>query len=145
MALPPPIAEPLHASPRRSSSNTAGSGEDQRGTIPPITCRFAHRNAKRSAPQRISLTASEWEGRIGRRWLNIAGIVVLVVGIVLLIGYSLRYLGPSGRFRWGSWRASRCSARVGSWSVSRPTVPLRERCSEADGHWAISPSMPPIT
>jgi hypothetical protein len=45
--------------------------------------------------------ASDWEGRFGRLWLNVIGVVVLVVGIVLLIGYSLRYLGPSGKVATG--------------------------------------------
>jgi hypothetical protein len=61
--------------------------------------------------------AAEWESRIGRRWLNVIGIVVLVVGIVLLIGYSLRYLGPPGRI--GIGFATGAALLLGGWWLEK--------------------------
>jgi len=48
---------------------------------------------KPSAPQRsISL-----EERLGQNWLNKLGIVTLVIGLALFLGYQLRLLGPAGK------------------------------------------------
>lgn len=44
---------------------------------------------------------ADWETRIGRGWLNIIGIVVLVVGLVLLIQQTLLYLGPGAKIALG--------------------------------------------
>jgi hypothetical protein len=44
---------------------------------------------------------ADWETVIGGKWLNKIGIVVLVVGVALFLGYSLRYMGPSGRVATG--------------------------------------------
>ncbi len=38
-----------------------------------------------------------WEAVIGASWLNKIGVLLLVVGIALFIGYSLAHLGPMGR------------------------------------------------
>ncbi len=40
---------------------------------------------------------ADWETLIGGNWLNKIGIVVLVIGVSLFLGYSLRYMGPFGR------------------------------------------------
>ena len=39
----------------------------------------------------------EWETLIGGNWLNKLGVLVLVIGIALFLGYSLTRLGPAGR------------------------------------------------
>ncbi len=39
----------------------------------------------------------DWETQIGRNWLNILGIIVLVVGLVLLIQQSLLLVTPAGK------------------------------------------------
>jgi hypothetical protein len=44
------------------------------------------------APARISL-----EERLGRNWLNKLGIITLVIGLALFLGYQLRTLGPLGK------------------------------------------------
>ena len=44
----------------------------------------------------------DWETRIGRNWLNIIGIIVLVVGLVLLIQQTLLFLGASGKIALGA-------------------------------------------
>lgn len=64
--------------------------------------RFAEPLAKLSkAMPRRGMTLSEWEALVGGNWLNKLGIVVFVVGVALLLGYSLRYFGPAGKIATG--------------------------------------------
>jgi len=49
------------------------------------------------------IDVADWEAVIGGRWLNKIGIVVLVVGVALFLGYSLRYMGPWGRVATGGF------------------------------------------
>ncbi len=42
-------------------------------------------------------TASDWEALVGGNWLNKLGILILVIGIALFLGYSFTVLGPAGR------------------------------------------------
>ncbi len=49
------------------------------------------------APSARRMRAAELESLIGGQWLNKIGIVVLVVGVTWFLGYSLQYLGPSGK------------------------------------------------
>ena len=44
---------------------------------------------------------ADWEAVVGGNWLNKLGAVVLVVGIALLLAYSVSYLGPVGRVALG--------------------------------------------
>ncbi len=44
-----------------------------------------------------SRSSEEWEALLGGNWLNKAGVLVLVVGIALALGYSFTRLGPWGR------------------------------------------------
>ena len=44
-----------------------------------------------------SRSSQEWEALLGGNWLNKAGVLVLVVGIALALGYSFTRLGPWGR------------------------------------------------
>jgi len=46
--------------------------------------------------------AADWETIVGRQWLNLVGIVVLVVGMVLLTQQTLLYLGPEGKIGTGA-------------------------------------------
>jgi len=46
---------------------------------------------------REQMAGEEWEAVIGGSWLNKIGTVVLVIGVALFLGYSLRYMGPLGR------------------------------------------------
>ena len=45
--------------------------------------------------------ATDWETLIGGHWLNLVGIVVLVIGIILLTQQTLLYLGPAGKVATG--------------------------------------------
>jgi uncharacterized membrane protein len=42
-------------------------------------------------------TAAEWEALIGGNWLNKIGVLILVIGIALALGYSFTRIGPAGR------------------------------------------------
>jgi len=46
---------------------------------------------------RQNLQREEWEAIVGGSWLNKLGVLVLIVGISLFLGYSLTQLGPAGR------------------------------------------------
>ncbi len=50
-----------------------------------------------SPPRRRAFSGEEWEAVVGGSWLNKAGVLVLVIGIALFLGYSLTNLGAGGR------------------------------------------------
>jgi len=50
---------------------------------------------------REQMAGEEWEVVVGGSLLNKIGIVVLVVGVALFMGYSLRYMGPLARVATG--------------------------------------------
>ena len=54
------------------------------------------RQAKAPTPARRSF-GGELEEKLGTNWLNKLGIIILVIGIALFIGYQLRTLGPGGK------------------------------------------------
>ena len=46
---------------------------------------------------RDSIGGQEWEAVVGGNWLNKLGVLVLVIGIALLLGYEFTRVGPLGR------------------------------------------------
>ncbi len=46
---------------------------------------------------RESMGGQEWESVVGGNWLNKLGVLVLVIGIALLLGYEFTRVGPGGR------------------------------------------------
>lgn len=50
---------------------------------------------------RQRLTAEEWEALVGGSWLNRLGVLILVIGIALFLGYTLTRLGPAGKISTG--------------------------------------------
>lgn len=44
-----------------------------------------------------SIGGPEWEAVVGGSWLNKLGVLVLVIGIALLLGYEFARVGPAGR------------------------------------------------
>lgn len=61
-----------------------------------------------AAPQRSwrdqlrdSMDGEEWEAVVGGSWLNKLGVLVLVIGIALLLGYEFGRVGPLGRVATG--------------------------------------------
>ena len=83
-AAPGPIPLP---EPRRKKRSWAGSA---------IT----------SLAQSLGAGEGDWETRIGQNWLNIIGIIILVVGLVLLIQQSLLMVSPLGKIAIGAAVAS---------------------------------------
>jgi uncharacterized membrane protein len=75
-----------------------------------------------------------WEAVIGASWLNKIGVLVLVVGIALFIGYSLTKLGPTGRLAVG-FAASSCLLALGIALEQRPLYRVFARGLAAGG-WA---------
>ncbi len=41
--------------------------------------------------------STDWEAVLGGNWLNKAGMLILVIGMALALGYSFTYMGPAGR------------------------------------------------
>src|ERR1700733_7288781 len=50
---------------------------------------------------RESMGGREWEAVVGGSWLNKLGVLVLVIGIALLLGYEFTRVGPAGRIATG--------------------------------------------
>lgn len=50
---------------------------------------------------RESMGGQEWEAVVGGNWLNKLGVLVLVIGIALLLGYEFTHVGPAGRVATG--------------------------------------------
>jgi uncharacterized membrane protein len=45
---------------------------------------------------------TDWEATIGANWLNRAGILLLVIGITLFLGFAMTTMGPAGRIATGA-------------------------------------------
>jgi len=46
-------------------------------------------------------TEDAWEVTVGGSWLNKIGVLVFVIGLALLVGYSMTHVGPAGRIAIG--------------------------------------------
>jgi len=75
---PSPVPEFLEPSPLLTAPAEIQPIEQPETTHPPVS-------------------QEEWEERVGGSWLNKLGVVVLVIGLALFLGYSLKYFGPAGR------------------------------------------------
>lgn len=79
--IPPPLPEP------------------EREPVPsPAFSQAAQQPASPAFSQRVreSMHGEEWEAVVGGSWLNKLGVLVLVIGIALFLGYSFTRLGPGG-------------------------------------------------
>jgi hypothetical protein len=81
---PPPALEPLF-------------------DIPPIPEVFAAVQPRPTWRDQIreSMGGQSWEAIVGGNWLNKLGVLVLVIGIALLLGYEFTRVGPAGRVATG--------------------------------------------
>lgn len=57
--------------------------------------------ASRIEEQPRKNTAWNFEQMLGEKWFNKLGILAVVIGVALLVGYSFRYLGPAGKIGLG--------------------------------------------
>ncbi len=78
---PTPVPEPLPSTPEPVAESPAPSA-------PPRTWRDQLRD---------SMGGQEWEAVVGGSWLNKLGVLVLVIGVALLLGYEFTRVGPGGR------------------------------------------------
>ncbi len=84
---PAPIASPAAASP-------ALPGPSPEALPEPVLAAFSYPAPASPRPKR---TSEEWEAIVGGNWLNKLGILVLVIGLALFLGYSFTRMGPAGR------------------------------------------------
>jgi uncharacterized membrane protein len=92
----PPVSEPAPAVPRPAPP----APKPASATAPPPAVTPTATESPWEQPALAAVDA-DWERRLGTQWLNVLGIIVLVIGIVLFVGYSLRYMGPLGRVATG--------------------------------------------
>src|SRR6185436_13242083 len=45
----------------------------------------------------VAAPQETWEVVVGTNWLNKIGVVVFIIGVALLVGYSMVHVGPLGR------------------------------------------------
>jgi uncharacterized membrane protein len=50
-----------------------------------------------SERMREKVGSQEWEAMVGGNWLNKLGVLILIIGIALLLGFSFTKVGPAGR------------------------------------------------
>ena len=89
-ALPPPIAEP--ARPRTLPIPPASPS-----ARPPNFTGTAFHDAKKSEARSLA----DLEESLGANWLNKIGTAAFVIGVALLLNYSMHYLGPAGKIALG--------------------------------------------
>lgn len=84
---------------------------------------------------RRGMSVAEWETLVGGNLLNKLGIVIFVVGVALLLGYSLRYFGPFGRI--GTGAATGLALLAGGLVLERRASYAVFARSIIGGGWAI--------
>jgi hypothetical protein len=100
---PPPYSEPFEPPPSvvfQPPSVVVPPPEP-----PPVPAPVARELFREPAPPqrtwrdqlRDSMGGQEWEAVVGGSWLNKLGVLVLVIGIALLLGYEFARVGPAGR------------------------------------------------
>jgi Predicted membrane protein (DUF2339) len=88
VALP---GSPIPTLPLGDQARRTGLRADTVTEVPP-----AAPPAAPAAP-RPSEAAESWELVVGTSWLNKLGVLVFVIGVALLVGYSIAHVGPAGR------------------------------------------------
>jgi uncharacterized membrane protein len=95
-AAPPTAARPSGAVPDDVVPPAAAPADR---AVPPVATRTAA--ARKPRPGLRPAAGTDWEEVIGGDWLNKLGALVLVVGIALLLAYSVARMGPAGRVALG--------------------------------------------
>lgn len=52
-------------------------------------------------PPPVVQPTTDWESTVGTNWLNRIGVILLVIGITLFLGYAMTFLGPAGKIAIG--------------------------------------------
>ncbi len=99
LAQPPQITEEIEPEMKPAPWTPAATAPPPVSPEPARPTRF--RSTIAALAQRLGAGEGDWETRIGQNWLNILGIIILVVGLVLLIQQSLLLVTPAGKIMIG--------------------------------------------
>ncbi|MCX6612360.1 MAG: DUF2339 domain-containing protein [Acidobacteria bacterium] len=58
--------------------------------------------AEAAPPPPVVVPAKDWEATVGTNWLNRIGVILLVIGITLFLGYAMASMGPAGKIAVGT-------------------------------------------
>lgn len=83
---------------------------------------------------RQKVASKDWEAVVGGSWLNAAGVLILVIGLSLFLGYALTQFGPAGKIGIGAATAIAMLA-AGIWIEKRDAYQTLGRGLIAGG-WA---------
>ena len=100
-AAAPPTPRAAEVSPAAKAPETERIGRPEAPPVPGPTLRERAREHLRATLRSWGAEEADLETLVGTRGLNIVGVIVLVIGMALLLGYSLRYFGPAGRIATG--------------------------------------------
>ena len=93
--MPPPLPPPLQeAAPIFAAVEPSFPTPRPIDVLPPPRPRLRDR-------LRAKIGDQEWEAMVGGSWLNKLGVLLLVIGIALLLGYEFARVGPGGRVATG--------------------------------------------
>src|SRR5581483_287872 len=96
--LPPPVVlEPAPVIPPMPEPEPAFAPSPEPVFTAPEIFRDATPQRTWRDQLRDSMGGQEWEAVVGGNWLNKLGVLVLVIGIALLLGYEFTRVGPAGR------------------------------------------------
>lgn len=91
LPLPRPIAEPV---PARSVARPAPPLPEPEPEPAPAAAFVEHDPWETI---RSKVRGRDWEAVVGGSWLNAAGVLILVIGLSLFLGYALTQFGPAGK------------------------------------------------
>ena len=93
ITAPPTAAQPPVApAPTPAPASAPAEPRPARAAAAPLT--RAAESAEQPAPAE---GAESWEMVVGTSWMNKIGVLVFVIGVALLVGYSFGHMGPAGR------------------------------------------------
>ena len=100
----PPTAAPLEVDETAPAAAAAGRAAAEvlpvampAPAMPPVATSAPPETASEAVPP----DSEAWEVVVGTSWLNKIGVLVFVVGVALLVGYSFTHIGPLGRVAMG--------------------------------------------
>ena len=139
-APPKPAAPPLEpaqtpATPPLHPQGVLPDSVAARVQTPPPTAALPHIGSH-VAPQPLKRDMADFESVFGESWLNKIGITALVIGMALLLNYSMRYMGPGGKILLG-YASSAILIGIGVYVERRERYRLPAR-AVLGGGWALA-------
>lgn len=77
-----------------------------------------HEQALEEVPPPAAEPVKDWEATVGTNWMNRIGVILLMIGITLFLGYAMAEMGPAGKIAVGASVAALMLA-AGYWYESR--------------------------